>query len=95
MTRRVLVNLLFVLVLSQAGLWAHHHVDTLVPTHHSEHCGACHLVPPVVLASSIVTPTPIYAVNTITVWSKPQQACRTAIAFSARAPPSRINAFII
>lgn len=95
MTRRVLVNLLFVLVLSQAGLWAYHQIDTLAPSHHSEHCGVCHLIPPAILASSIVTPTPTYAANTLIVWSKPQRAYRTAIAFSARAPPSEINAFII
>ncbi|WP_037353875.1 hypothetical protein [Salinivibrio socompensis] len=95
MIRRVLVNLLFVLVISQAGLWAHHQVDALAPTHHSEHCGVCHLVLPAVLASSIATPTPIDVVNTIIAWSPPQRAYHATLSFSARAPPSEINAFII
>lgn len=94
MIRRVLVNVLLVLVLSQAGLWTHHQVDALALTHHSERCGVCHLVLPAVLASSIVTPTPTYATDTIIIRLKPQRAYRAAIAFSARAPPSEINAFI-
>ncbi|OOE88370.1 hypothetical protein [Salinivibrio sharmensis] len=94
MSRRLIVHLLFVLLLSQAGLWGHHHLDTFTPTHHSEHCSACHLAPPALLAYAVTAPAPTYVVNAIITLSKPPRAYHIAIAFSARDPPSWINTAI-
>ncbi|WP_108742935.1 hypothetical protein [Salinivibrio sp. PR5] len=95
MTRPLIVHLLLIVVLSQSGLWAHHHLDTFTPTHHSEHCSLCHLAPPALIAYAASPPAPTYVVNAIITLSKPPRAYHIAIAFSARDPPSRINTAMI